>query len=399
MKLRSGTSYWQAEDAQPFVAPRLCADQMCDVAVIGGGITGALVAHALASEGVDVILVDKRDPGQGSTAASTGLLQYEIDTPLCELIDRVGESNAVRAYRRGLAAIDDIEHLALKIGGPCGFKRRDSIYFASSRWHYRQLKREFECRQAHGFDVEFLERDALAERSSIQAAAAIWSRGDAQIDPYQFTKQLLLQSTTLGLRAFSHAEVHSVDEDTDGATLGLATGNIRAKQVVFATGYESGAYTKDDAGSLHSTFALASEPIETFAGWPDRALLWETARPYFYARQTDDGRAIIGGEDTVFSGDHAREGLAERKAARLVRRFQMLFPTVEYKPDYFWSGVFGESKDGLSYIGKPSDFQHAYFAIGYGGNGITFAAIASRLIVDLCLGRANPDAEVFRFGR
>jgi hypothetical protein len=36
---------------------------------------------------------------------------------------------------------------------------------------------------------------------------------------------------------------------------------------------------------------------------------------------------------------------------------------------------------------------------GYGGNGITFSAIAARLVTDLLVGRQNPDAEVFRFGR
>ena len=30
------------------------------------------------------------------------------------------------------------------------------------------------------------------------------------------------------------------------------------------------------------------------------------------------------------------------------------------------------SKDGLAYIGQPDDRPRAYFALGYGGNGITY---------------------------
>lgn len=61
--------------------PTLKQDLVCGVAVIGGGITGALVAYHLIQAGVDTVLVDKRDIGHGSTSASTSLLQYEVDTP------------------------------------------------------------------------------------------------------------------------------------------------------------------------------------------------------------------------------------------------------------------------------------------------------------------------------
>ena len=37
--------------------------------------------------------------------------------------------------------------------------------------------------------------------------------------------------------------------------------------------------------------------------------------------------------------------------------------------------------------------------LGYGGNGITYGVIAARIITDLCLGHANPDARIFRFDR
>jgi glycine/D-amino acid oxidase-like deaminating enzyme len=128
-------------------------------------------------------------------------------------------------------------------------------------------------------------------------------------------------------------------------------------------------------------------------------LIWETARPYFYARQTHDGRAMIGGADSAFASDHKRDGLVERRVARVVRRFKRLFPDIPFEPAYGWAGTFGESPDGMPYIGQPPGRGSAYFAIGYGGNGITFSTIASRLITDLYLRRANADAGVFGFDR
>ena len=75
----------------------------------------ALVAYHLAEEGVDTVLLDKRDVGTGSTAASTSLLQHEIDTELADLIGRVGEADAVRAYQLGIEAIDRVEELVMRL--------------------------------------------------------------------------------------------------------------------------------------------------------------------------------------------------------------------------------------------------------------------------------------------
>lgn len=76
-----------------------------------------------------------------------------------------------------------------------------------------------------------------------------------------------------------------------------------------------------------------------------------------------------------------------------------MFPDTPFEVAYSWAGTFGETKDGLAYIGSPAERPDAYFALGYGGNGITMSMIAARIITDLYLGRPNPDARLFRFDR
>ena len=89
-----------------------------------------------------------------------------------------------------------------------------------------------------------------------------------------------------------------------------------------------------------------------------------------------------------------------KKVAELRKAYQRFYPhgpAIEVA--YAWAGTFGETKDGLAYIGEPPEVPNAYFALGYGGNGITYSMIAAGIIADLCLGRENPDAQIFRFGR
>ena len=82
-----------------------------------------------------------------------------------------------------------------------------------------------------------------------------------------------------------------------------------------------------------------------------------------------------------------------------MQKFGRLFPDVPLEVAFAWAGTFGETKDGLAYIGVHPRFPHTWFALGYGGNGITFSLIAAEIIRDDFLGRENRDARIFRFGR
>jgi len=397
--LRSGKPFWPENGPRPQPVTELVGPIEAEVVVVGGGVTGALVALHLVQSGVDVVLIDRGEFAAGSTAASTGLLQYEIDTLLVDLIGKVGESAAVHAYRRGLKAVAELGQLVAELPRPCGFSQRNALYLASRPWHRRRLEAEYECRRSHGFDVDLWSYSDLATRSSLRASGALHSTGDAQIDPYHFTLGVLEHAEAAGLRRFGNTPALKIEEGDEQVWIETLRGCIRAKRIVYATGYEAGRDLDTQPGDLNSTYAICSEPREEWPGWPEGCLIWETARPYFYARFTDDGRAIIGGGDTAFSTDHRRDGLVEGKVKQLEKRFARLFPECDFVTEFAWAGTFAETKDGLAYIGQTPGRPTAYFALGYGGNGITFSMIAARLISDLYLGRPNPDAEVFRFGR
>ena len=89
MNLHSGTPFWLAKNGLAAARPPLRSPERCDVAVIGAGVTGALVADALTAAGADVIVIDRHDSGLGSTAASTALIQHEIDLELLQLCKRI----------------------------------------------------------------------------------------------------------------------------------------------------------------------------------------------------------------------------------------------------------------------------------------------------------------------
>lgn len=401
MDLLSPSPYWPIADGLPATFPPLVRDLTAEVAVIGAGISGALVAWHLAEAGIDTVVVDRREAAHGSTSGSTCLLQYEIDTPLHLLARRFGWEAARHCYRRSRAAVHGIGRLARRLGIECGYERKGSLFLASGTRHLPLLRREFEARQAAGLAVDWWPHSKLRRASTLPHPAAILSRDGAQVDGYRLTYGLLAAARRKGARIFDRTAV--VRRHPAGRGIELVTdrnATIRARHVVIASGYEADALLPDRLTELVSTFALISEPIAEFSGWPEnRCLIWETADPYVYLRTTPEGRAIIGGMDVPFRDPAARDRAVAAKAARLHARFRQFLPRIAFEPAYAWAGTFAKTRDGLPFIGPHPRVPHTWFALGYGGNGITFSLIAAELLRDRILGRPNIEDRYFGFGR
>jgi glycine/D-amino acid oxidase-like deaminating enzyme len=399
MDLRTGCAFWVIKNGLLASYPSLTRDVSADVVVIGAGITGAAVAYELTKVGANVVVVDRRDVASGSTAASTGLLQYETDTSLEELATKFGIDAAVRVYRLGIEAIDDIEKICDDVGDRCGFARRPTLYLAAARRDARALAREHALRRAHGFDVDLLDAAAVKKRFGLSAPAALFGRGDGEIDSYRFTHRVLQHAAAGGARIFDRTTVKRVK--TRGAEVEVVTAagpRIRAARVIYTTGYEAVEHT-DVPTRLTSTFACVTEPVESLAQWEERCLIWESSRPYLYLRTTDDNRVVVGGEDSLFSTRHQSERVLDRKRKRLMARLGKMFPSLRAEAAYVWGGVFAETRDSLPFIGSRDDGARAWYALGYGANGITFGVIAAAMLRDAYLGRPRPDARLFSFQR
>lgn len=403
MDLLSPRPFWPIRDGLPATFPPLATSTSCDVAIIGGGISGALIAVALVDAGLEVVLLDRREVAHGSTAGNTGLMLYETDVMLHRLVRRFGRTRAERAFQRCRTAIDVLECNVRRSRLDCGFERKTSLYVAASAGHVPRLRREFAARCAGGFEAAWWPRRRIASESTLPHAAAIASPGAAQLDAYRLTYGLLLAAQRAGARIHDRTTVTRRHLRPSGVELATSRGGrVRARHVVVATGYEAESFLPRRYGALHSTFALVSEPVPdgAFSGWPaERALIWDTGDPYLYLRTTSDGRAMIGGGDEPFRDPDERDRLLGAKAAALERRFRRFFPQIPLERSTAWAGTFGVTDDGLPYIGQHQGIPHTWFALGFGGNGTTFSVIAAEIIREGILGRRDPDAEFFGFER
>lgn len=402
MDLRSEAPYWLLKSGYLFEYPSLQSDLSTDVIVLGGGITGALVAHQLCMQGVEAVVIDGRKIGMGSTCASTGLLQYEIDTPLHVLIDKVGKKEAERSYTLCLESIHTLKQLSDSINIDCEFQYKTSFFYASKIKDLEIINKEYKARKEIGIEIELLSPMQIKSLFPFEAPGALFSHTAAQINPYILTHGLLQRSLKKGLQVYDNTRIDKIENSGKRIKLLTQQGHtISCKKIVYATGYESVKLIDKPIARLHSTYAIISEPLAKHQDqhWYKDTLIWETAHPYMYMRTVSNNRIIVGGKDETFYSPKKRDKLLKQKSKQLESAFEKKFPYIPFRTDYQWCGTFAETKDGLPYIGSQPRQPNAYFALGFGGNGITFSTIAAEIITDAIKGKKNKDAALFAFDR
>lgn len=401
MDLKSGYPFWAVRNGLMLAFPPLEHDLACDVAVIGAGITGALVADELVRHGHDVAVLEQRDVGWGSTCASTALLQYEIDVPMTGLAERHGEAAAAQAYLACLHALDELAE-RVRPFRDVDFARCHSLYFASRGRDVPGLADELALRRRHGIAVAGCDRGELHERFGVAAPAGLLSRDAARVDPYRLTYRLLARCRRAGAHVHDRTEVVEVRPGRGCMHLRTAEGvNLRAGHVVVAAGYAAQHWLPRPVARNRSSYAYVTDPLPAARlGALSRTMMWETARPYLYLRSTGDGRLVVGGEDDAVDIPARRDRRVARKAARLERKLARRLPGLEAEPAFAWAGTFAETEDGLPFFGAhPALPRRILFAMAYGGNGITYSTIGAGMLRAAIERRRHPLERLFGFAR
>jgi len=400
MNLYEQQPYWLMKNGIVATYPSLDKNLAVDVAVMGAGISGALTAWHLRDSGLSIAIFDRRHAGMGSTAASTAFLQYEIDTPLTELCRQLGEQHAARSYELCCKAIYDIRDICKSLRPEFGFNLRPSTQYASFKKHTARLRQEYELRKKHGFNVQWMGASDLKNTFGFEAPGAIFSEDGGEVDAYLLTHALLGDFQRPGQQVFNNTDIQSIHHGKHGVALHTSDHyKITAKKLVIACGYESLKYVPKKIADIYSTYALVSEPLPEKYFWHRNSLVWETAIPYLYFRVVSENRVLIGGRDDPYHRPHIYPSVIRKKTAELTRAFLRKLPHIPLKPDFSWAGAFAVTKDGLPYIGIIPEIPDTYFALGFGGNGITFSAIAAEIIHDMILGKKNENAVLFDFNR
>ena len=404
-RVRVGRPLWLPDTARVQQRyPALSGQHDTAVAVVGGGMTGALVAHAFASAGISTTVLEAAHVGTGSTAASSALLLKEPDLELRQLTNRYGVRRSQRMWELSHQSADQLVALLKRLHIRCDPKTQDAVYYATTAQAAERLRHECELRARSGFDAEWLGPAQLRRLTGIAGHGAILSTGSAQFDPYRACVGIFRSAAAAGANVFERSEVRRIEKADNGVRIRTRQGTLQAERVVIATGYATAQF-RPLAGRfrMYRTYVLATEPIDSIqrddVGLSD-VMVWDTERPYHYARWTPEHRLLLGGEDRLVQpGQRCRQ--QSKTAARDLRAyFEARLPALAtVRTERAWEGLFAMTADSLPYIGPHRRYPRHWFALGYGGNGMTFGFLAARLLLERWQGMKSRDHALFEFGR
>ena len=401
MHLRVGTPIWLVrKDSRRSRYPSLAGKHDADVVIVGGGLTGAAVAHVFAEAGIRAVLLEAERVSSGSTAASTALLMQETDETLGALAHRYGTTRARRIWELNHEGTRDLIDTLRRLRVPVD--ERETIYYSTS--DVGTLRKECDLRRRAGFSASWMSAAQLRVATGLAGDGAIRSHGNAQCDPVRATAALLRSASRNGAHIFEASRATRIEPTRDGVIVRTPRGSISAIRVIIATGYATREFRPLAARfRMKHTYVLATARLSRRQRQRlglDEVLLWDTARPYHYARWTDDNRLLLGGNDRpVVPARQRRRALAE-STSQLHEHFVSLLPALtDVAIERVWEGLFAMTPDGLPFVGPHRRYPRHLFALGYGGNGMTFGFLAARLLLDAFLGVPNPDLELLAFNR
>jgi glycine/D-amino acid oxidase-like deaminating enzyme len=367
-------------------------------------MTGALVAHAFASAGISTVLLEGSSVGRGSTAASSALLLQEPDLELTQLIRRYGVRRAKRIWQLSHESVRQLVALLTHLRIGCDLRMCDAVYYTTAAESVGRLQRECALRRRHGFRSKWLGPVALRRLTGISGYGAIRTRGSARFDPYRACVGIVRAAAAAGARVFERSRVHRIYTKGNGVRVHTREGVIDADRVVIATGYAT-PHFRPLAGRfrMYRTYVVATDPLSTAQrdrlGLAD-VLVWDTERPYHYARWTPGQRLLLGGSDRAVRPRQRRAPLFAVAMRELRAYFEARFPVLaQLEMPLAWEGLFAITPDSLPYIGPHRGYPRHWFALGYGGNGMTFGRLAARLLLERWQGTHSEDHALFEFGR
>lgn len=388
-------SLWEAisPDHPPHAA--LHGALRADLVVVGAGFLGLSAALHAAGQGLDVVVLDSRQPGFGASGRNTGFVVPSLKSSLgpADVVALIGADHADRLLRlvagSGRCVFGLIERLRIT----CDATQNGWLQPAHSRAAEASLRARLPRLLEAGVDAEWLDREAMLARTGIAGLhGGIRVASGGQITPLAFARGLAAAATRGGVRLFGDSAVTRLDRVAQGWRLETGGGSVEAPRVLMTTNALIGDLLPALRASIipARVFQIATQVMPDALRrslLPDMAPVADTRRHTFALRWSPDGRLVTGGLVPPLPG---RLALARRLFAARLRRLVPDLPPI--RAEYVWSGVIAGTPDFLPRMMRLAPGLEA--VIGCNGRGVALTTALGRELGPWLSGTIDDDAFV-----
>lgn len=379
-------------------------DMDVDVAVIGSGYTGLSTAIHLAKEhGIKATVLEANGVAYGCSTRNGGQAQISAGRlKRSQWIDRWGldvarglHNEMVQAFAlfRGLLRDHDIQ---------CDPQDGGHYYIAHKARVMPTLDAEARLlRDTFGYDARMLTRDQVFQTVARdqEAHGAMWEVDGVGIHAAKLAFGYLRVARELGATVHPDSPVQGWQVKDGVHHLRTPGGTVRARRVAVATASYA---TRDLHSRLRDRLMpIMSNSIVTRPLTPSEleavgirtgSPLTDTRTLRHYYRLLPDNRLQIGSRAAITGRDATNPAHLNGLREGMARKFPALRGI---DLDYSWWGWVDVSHDMMPRITGVPDTPGLFYAMGYGGNGVMYSAMAGRRLAQLVAGKPVPDLPIF----
>jgi len=397
-------TYWVATAGTP---PQddgpVLKDLDTDVVIIGAGYTGLACAIFLAQEhGIRATVLEANRVGWGCSGRNGGQGQLANGRlTRSEWIKRWGKVKALKLHDEVCEGFETFRRFVADID--CEPQHAGHLYVAHRAKKMAFLRSEARVwKDVFGYETEILGRAEVHSRyvRDEEAAGAMHEPVGITVHPLKLAFGYLKKARTLGVKVHPASPVLGWEMRDGVQHLKTPDGTVRTRAVGVATG----GYT---AQPLHPSLrnrimpilsnSIVTRPItrteKEASNFLTSAAITDTRTLRFYYRRLPDDRVQIGSRSAITGADAENPRHLQLLVDGLHRKFP---PLRDIEIEHSWWGWVDVSHDMMPRVFQPNPGQPVYYALGYGGNGLSYSAQAGRRMAERIAGRTkNADLPIF----
>jgi gamma-glutamylputrescine oxidase len=371
--------YWLDSPARRH--PPLERDEMVDVAVVGGGVSGLSCARVLADAGLRVRVLEARQVGSGASGRNGGFVLRGLAAPYSTL-------RAPELWRLTEEGVERVAALAGDI-----FRRSGHLHLVAPD-EREDVLAERNALAADGFAAEWLEADELPPAVRGQYAGGLSDAQAGAVEPGRWARLVADHASAAGAVLAEESRVIELK----GTQLRTAAATVTAERVVVATD----GYTHGLLPELDELVRPARNQVAATAPLADRYFepTMSARAGYAYWQQTVGRRIVAGGwRDVALEDEFTREEAVTPVVQDAMETF--LTGILGRAPEitHRWAGLLGFTPDHLPLVGELPAHPGVWTALGYSGHGNVLALVCGEAVAHALLGEPDPRLAAFSPGR
>ncbi|MDM0044781.1 FAD-binding oxidoreductase [Variovorax dokdonensis] len=391
-------TWWAASaGAPPDDDGPVTQDMDADVVIIGSGFTGLATALFLAREhGIKAVVLEANRVAWGCTSRNGGQGQNASGRLYrSQWIERWGLDVAKKLDAEIRWGFQTFTDLVAQVD--CDAQPGGHLFIAHREKKMEFLRNETEVMRKHfGYDARMLGAQEVRRDwcDDHDAVGAQYESEGISVHPLKLAYGYLKMAREAGARVHPASPVIGWETKNGVHHLKTPGGTVRARAVGIATG----AYT---APGLHRSltnryFPVLSNSMVTrpltddelkATNFKTRIAITDTRTLRFYYRLLPGNRLQIGSRSAITGADAHRESHYRLLTDGLARKFPAL---KGIQIDHSWWGWVDVSHDMMPRVMQPDAKQQIFYALGYGGNGVSFSAHAGRRMAQRIAGLSDP---------